>query len=101
MAGFTAITIGGKIERCADINECQVDLNKCGTNAICSNTFGGYSCTCLAGYAKTNEMDGNHDPANPCQDIDECASGDHVCDEVFPLLCLNIEGTVPFKLKCI
>ena len=94
--GFTAIIIGGRIERCADVNECQVDLSRCGPNAICSNTFGGYTCTCLAGYEKKNELDATF-ADDPCGDIDECARGTHVCDVQFPLDCVNIEGTVYYR----
>ena len=35
-----------------DIDECANDtLNNCSPNATCTNTNGGYTCTCDTGYA--------------------------------------------------
>ncbi|CAH3160757.1 unnamed protein product, partial [Porites evermanni] len=36
--------------RNADIDECAINTHKCGANAICNNTKGGYNCTCHPGY---------------------------------------------------
>ena len=33
-----------------DIDECQDGNNSCDINAECSNTDGGYYCTCQHGY---------------------------------------------------
>ena len=33
-----------------DIDECQDGNNSCDINAGCSNTDGGYNCTCQHGY---------------------------------------------------
>ena len=46
---------------------------------ICVNDAGGYHCVCSSGFI--------HD-GNICQDIDECASNDHGCDQV----CHNTQG---------
>lgn len=35
---------------CVDIDECTTVANVCPTTAICSNTQGGYTCTCKDGY---------------------------------------------------
>lgn len=34
----------------ADINECDLDTNKCHSLADCINTPGSYHCMCKAGY---------------------------------------------------
>ena len=34
----------------ADIDECSEGLDVCASNAICSNTEGGYNCSCDTGY---------------------------------------------------
>jgi len=76
-----------------DIDECILSTNSCSPDALCTNTWGGYSCTCNAGY----EGDGQ-----TCTDIDDCATapcGDHgTCTdglESFDCLCDdNYEGTL-------
>ena len=50
-----------------DINECDTSLSpsgKCGANAICSNSPGGFSCSCKPGFTG--------DPFVNCYDVDEC-----------------------------
>ena len=57
-----------------DINECDKSLGpsgKCGGNAICSNSAGGYSCACKPGYTG--------DPNVNCYDIDECRNDRSIC----------------------
>ena len=40
-----------------DINECSnSSLNSCDPNANCTNTDGGYMCTCLDGYYGDGEF---------------------------------------------
>ncbi len=34
----------------ADINECMRELDQCHGNATCTNTFGGYNCSCDDGF---------------------------------------------------
>lgn len=39
---------------CVDINECDLvngPSGRCGKNAICTNTPGGFSCQCKSGYS--------------------------------------------------
>ena len=35
-----------------DIDECELALKACGSNAQCVNLFGGAECECCAGYSK-------------------------------------------------
>ncbi|CAI9584919.1 unnamed protein product [Staurois parvus] len=37
---------------CHDIDECRE--NKCGDNALCENTAGGFNCSCLEGYQSSS-----------------------------------------------
>ena len=48
------------------------DSNECDENAMCSNTYGGYNCTCVDGY----RGDGFN-----CTNIDECAEELDMCSE--------------------
>ena len=34
----------------SDINECELDVDQCATNATCSNTEGSYECSCNTGF---------------------------------------------------
>ncbi|KAJ8890121.1 hypothetical protein PR048_009628 [Dryococelus australis] len=90
---------------CLDIDECDKvngPAGRCGSNALCTNTPGGFDCKCSAGYS------GN--PFKQCLDIDEC-SQPGACGA--GALCRNIpgswvcqcpEGSVPSpdpKVKCV
>uniref|UniRef100_A0A8C5MND2 Nidogen 2 n=1 Tax=Leptobrachium leishanense TaxID=445787 RepID=A0A8C5MND2_9ANUR len=62
---------------CADVNECEVGLARCGQNAMCVNLPGSYKCSCRSSYSFSE--DGHNcvltsAPANPCED------GTHTCD---------------------
>ena len=35
---------------CIDVDECNIPSNNCGTNALCTNTPGSFTCTCNHGY---------------------------------------------------
>ena len=47
-----------------DIDECLLSTSSCSPDAFCTNTMGGYECTCSPGY----EGDGHN-----CTNIDDCA----------------------------
>ncbi|KAM4663238.1 nidogen-2 [Discoglossus pictus] len=67
----------GDGRECADVNECEVGLARCGQNTVCVNLAGSYRCECRSGY--TFARDGyncvsDSPPANPCDD------GSHTCN---------------------
>ncbi len=68
-AGFTLDTQGVD-PTCRDIDECAGG-SLCGTAKPCTNTLGGYACSCPQGYA---------DDGASCVDVDECARGTDTCD---------------------
>ena len=35
---------------CADINECELETHTCDSNANCTDTDGGFNCTCKEGF---------------------------------------------------
>ena len=35
---------------CIDIDECSAGIDICASNATCTNTEGGYNCSCDTGY---------------------------------------------------
>lgn len=39
-----------------DIDECTRELDNCDINAECTNTIGGYNCTCNIGYTGSGFM---------------------------------------------
>jgi hypothetical protein len=40
-----------------DINECSAATNPCGSNSVCTNTDGGFLCTCKQGYSSSSGRD--------------------------------------------
>ncbi|XP_023652146.1 EGF-containing fibulin-like extracellular matrix protein 1 [Paramormyrops kingsleyae] len=50
---------------CRDIDECATGRHSCGTDQICHNTRGSYTCQCHPGFQKNGDR---------CVDRDECAS---------------------------
>ena len=48
---------------CIDIDECAENIHGCNTNAFCTNTIGGHTCTCNTGFTGTGFQ---------CSDINEC-----------------------------
>ena len=40
---------------CLDIDECDMETNSCDVNAVCTNTDGSYTCSCLSGYSGDGE----------------------------------------------
>lgn len=66
---------------CVDVNECTSGANNCSSDATCTNTAGGFTCTCNPGYAGSGQM---------CADIDECMTGTAMCDA--NATCTNTPG---------
>ena len=60
--------VNGDISCTVDIDECAD--NPCHANATCTNTVGGYTCTCNTGYSGDGTT---------CTEIDECVAGTHDC----------------------
>ena len=73
--------LGPDGKHCVDYIKCvSDDDHTCDEpHMVCVNDAGDYHCICSSGF--------NYD-GNRCQDVDECASGDHDCDQV----CNNAQG---------
>ncbi|XP_066203014.1 adhesion G protein-coupled receptor E5 isoform X4 [Saccopteryx leptura] len=80
-------------ESCEDINECAPPSTvTCGRFADCQNTEGSYHCTCTRGYRLVSGAVKFHNESeNTCEDVDECSSGKHQCDN--STLCNNTLGS--------
>ncbi|XP_075857559.1 adhesion G protein-coupled receptor E5 isoform X2 [Microcebus murinus] len=77
---------------CDDINECAPPTKVfCGKFADCQNVVGSYHCTCSPGYAPTSGPKTFQNASeNTCEDVDECALGQHQCHN--STHCLNKVG---------
>lgn len=81
-------------KQCADVDECEAG-NACGTGALCTNTDGGFECSCPAGYAG--------DARVSCVDVDECAPPAPGAKNFAPAcgrsaICDNLPGS--FRCEC-
>lgn len=98
--GFTSSTeiITDITDICEDINECgPPPIVSCGRFADCKNTEGSYYCTCNPGYVLgSGENTFRNESENSCQDVDECSSGEHQCDN--STSCVNTLGS--YKCCC-
>ncbi|KAK7789041.1 hypothetical protein R5R35_010542 [Gryllus longicercus] len=74
---------------CDDIDECTVNPNICGSNVVCQNTIGSYSCSPAEGCPPGYEFSSVE---KTCVDINECEAGFHNCDSQTEF-CLNTEGS--------
>ncbi|XP_041460133.1 uncharacterized protein LOC121411452 [Lytechinus variegatus] len=90
---YTASDVYGNIGSCVlqvtvrDYDECETVFNQCNGNAECTNTPGGYTCQCDAGYSGDGFT---------CLEIDECTTNDHNCDSNAG--CVNTDGS--FECQC-
>ena len=57
---------------CDDINECATENGQC--DQTCTNTVGGYECTCGEGYLLNGD-------GRACDDVDECAVTNGGCQQ--------------------
>ncbi|XP_053491134.1 adhesion G protein-coupled receptor L4 [Ictalurus furcatus] len=89
--GFT----GDGANQCIDDDECANVTHICGDNAICTNTIGSYSCTCLPGYVSTGIDKFQTNDGTYCKDLDECMSG-QICGQFSK--CHNTNGS--FYCSC-
>ncbi|CAH1775918.1 unnamed protein product [Owenia fusiformis] len=69
------------------VNECKSTSSVCGPRSSCVDTDGGYLCQCDPGY-----YGGGPNGGSPCQDTNECATGEDNCDKIFGG-CENNEGS--------
>ena len=72
----------------SDQDECVAGTHKCSPYAICTNTLGSHKCACRAGF----KGDGL-----ACEDINECATGNHNCNAK-GTRCVNVPGS--FECQC-
>ncbi len=70
-----------------DVNECALLPGLC-ANGRCSNTFGGFMCSCDNGYALSED-------GVMCLDVDECAEDPLVCGDGD---CVNTDGG--YECRC-
>ncbi|XP_030845464.1 mucin-like protein [Strongylocentrotus purpuratus] len=70
---------------CSDFDECLGEVDDCPEVSTCINTDGGYFCSCIDGYNTVNET-------KSCEDIDECATSNHMCNESLNRVCMNTVG---------
>eukprot|EP00057_Strongylocentrotus_purpuratus_P008874 XP_011663348.1 PREDICTED: fibrillin-2 isoform X9 [Strongylocentrotus purpuratus] len=71
---------------CSDFDECSEGVqNDCPEVSTCINTDGDYFCNCMDGYNTVNET-------KSCEDIDECATGNHMCNGSLNRVCMNTVG---------
>ena len=59
-------------QTCVNLNECEVNADKCDDNQYCVDTIGSYRCMCNPGYMS--------DGLSGCTDSNECIMNNHVCD---------------------
>ncbi|XP_065581735.1 protein kinase C-binding protein NELL1-like isoform X2 [Artemia franciscana] len=76
-----------------DLDECALNMHKCGENSECVNKYGWYDCKCKKGYRSFASGDNS---TVSCIDVDECAEGTHTCQG--DLRCVNTEGG--FNCQC-
>ena len=75
-------------EICVDIDECTAYTDPCPDDSSCKNTHKSFECHCNTGFSDSM-CAGEADCLDlRCDDIDECSTGDHLCEE----FCTNTFG---------
>ncbi|TPP66839.1 Hemicentin-1, partial [Fasciola gigantica] len=92
-------------DSCIDIDECNTKPDVCGEHQ-CTNTYGSYYCTCLAGYNRIGEqcegeftrgaLTNAATQTVECVDVDECAVGSFQCPR--GSRCVNEPGA--YSCRC-
>eukprot|EP00117_Sycon_ciliatum_P046562 scpid69417/ scgid3660/ Fibrillin-1; MP340 len=67
---------------CKGIDECSTGTHDCHSLAVCTDTFGSFTCSCIAGFSLEGKK---------CNEIDECRSGTHDCHAL--ATCTNTVGS--------
>jgi Coagulation Factor Xa inhibitory site/EGF domain/Calcium-binding EGF domain/Complement Clr-like EGF-like/Regulator of chromosome condensation (RCC1) repeat len=75
------VSTGGANPTCVDVNECST--NNGGCSQTCSNTQGGFTCSCNPGY----QLDAD---GKTCNDVNECLSNNGGCSAY--ATCTNTTG---------
>jgi len=84
-SGFTCV--GSAPTICSDDDECTLSTDNCSDDATCTNTAGGFSCACNAGFTGNGVT---------CSDIDECSLATDDCSD--DAICTNTLGA--FNCVC-
>ncbi|KAM4632531.1 uncharacterized protein O3C94_019061 [Discoglossus pictus] len=79
--------LDSQISDCVEVDECaRADLNDCHPLAICTNKYGGYSCSCPYGYFG----DGKYCEINECEQGAPCGYG----------ICTKLNGSYTCNDPC-
>ncbi|KAM7445023.1 hypothetical protein ABFA07_006410 [Porites harrisoni] len=96
--------VGFEGEDCENgIDECAQNAQKCGPNAYCNNTKGGFSCTCYPGYYGDGK---NCEPVSSCKSLFEKKISNEskaypltLGDDILDIYCVMAEAPTE-KNKC-
>lgn len=75
------VSTGGANPQCVDVNECNT--NNGGCSQTCSNTQGGFTCSCNTGYQLAAD-------GKTCNDVNECLANNGGCSAY--ATCTNTTG---------
>ena len=83
---------------CENIDECKFNPCAMGEHSICTDTIGGYECSCKEGYELQTKAGKPDKGGGNCKliQVNECTAGLHNCDE--NAICIDTEDS--FKCEC-